>query len=74
MIWKRFDSNNKKNENTGFESFYATLVTVAKFESSNVTLVTSDVALVAIVSFESSNVTLLSEDKNILGAHRIKNS
>ena len=31
MIWKRFDSNNKKNENTGFESFYATLVTVAKF-------------------------------------------
>ena len=43
------ECNDEKNEYTGFESFYTTtLVTIEKFESSNVTLVTSNVTLVTI--------------------------
>ena len=65
-------SNDEKNENTGFESFYATIVTQENFESYNVALVTSDVTLVTVVSLESSVVTLVSQDNNINEAHHIK--
>ena len=54
------ESNGEKNKNT-----------VEKLESSNVTIVTSDVTLVTIVKLESSNVTLISEDKSIIGAHTL---